>query len=125
MKVTMFQDRFAESVRNGTKLNTIRSKSASNPKVGEWRSLRRWTGKARRSKQEVLREAEIVSVYSIQISPTGVFYYDLNPACTLLAKYELNHFARQDGFKDWADMVQWFEANHGLPFDGVLISWNV
>ena len=33
-------------------------------------------------------------------------------------------FARLDGFKNAAEMLDWFEANHGLPFEGTLIEWN-
>jgi len=31
--------------------------------------------------------------------------------------------ARRDGFADAADMRQWFEATHGLPFHGLRICW--
>jgi hypothetical protein len=32
-------------------------------------------------------------------------------------------FARADGFKSMAAMMDWFEKAHGLPFEGVLIKW--
>ncbi len=35
----------------------------------------------------------------------------------------LDRFARADGFKDWAEMRDWFAAQYGLPFEGVLIQW--
>jgi hypothetical protein len=31
--------------------------------------------------------------------------------------------ARADGFTGWEDMRQWFDAEHGLPFDGIVLYW--
>jgi hypothetical protein len=49
----MFQDRFADKVRDGRKLHTIRKTARC--KVGDTLSLRRWSGTPYRSKQELLR----------------------------------------------------------------------
>jgi hypothetical protein len=35
----------------------------------------------------------------------------------------LNHFAKQDGFKDWTEMKTFWLTTHGLPFKGTLITW--
>jgi hypothetical protein len=56
MIVYMFQDRFSELVRDGSKRQTIR-KGLPRCKPGDTMSLRRWTGKPYRSKQEELRVA--------------------------------------------------------------------
>jgi hypothetical protein len=60
MRVIMFQDRFAELVRGGDKCQTIRWSARCRP--GDVLSLRRWTGKPYRSKQETLREAVCTAV---------------------------------------------------------------
>jgi hypothetical protein len=31
--------------------------------------------------------------------------------------------AKRDGFDSFADMADWFEKNHGLPFEGYIIRW--
>jgi hypothetical protein len=30
---------------------------------------------------------------------------------------------RRDGFTNWAEMRDWFDQLHGLPFSGLLIEW--
>jgi hypothetical protein len=32
-------------------------------------------------------------------------------------------FARVDGFQDYPALLEWFQANHGLPFEGIVIHW--
>ena len=34
-----------------------------------------------------------------------------------------DRFARADGFANWNEMREWFKAEHGLPFDGVVLYW--
>ena len=31
--------------------------------------------------------------------------------------------AVDDGFDSFAEMLEWFEKTHGLPFEGQLIQW--
>jgi hypothetical protein len=41
-----------------------------------------------------------------------------------LSELECDAFAQRDGFKDFYDMVDFFSAEHGLPFEGgSLIQW--
>ena len=42
---------------------------------------------------------------------------------TLYYGEQLDRIATADGFKDWRDMCMWFSETHGLPFEGVLITW--
>lgn len=109
--VRMFQPRFAPLVESGAKFQTIRNTPKVLPRVGDRVSCREWTGKPYRSKQRVLREAEITLVGPVRIE----FQETASRA---------NHdFARNDGFEDFWDMLAWFEKTHGLPFDGILIQW--
>lgn len=53
---------------------------------------------------------------------------DLPESCWSYQGAELDNFARQDGFQDWADMRQFWRDEHGElvrlgPFVGVLITW--
>lgn len=121
MRVIMFQDRFADLVRSGAKTTTIR-KSNWHIKPGKALSLRRWTGKPYRSKQEILREAVCRSVKGIHISETGCVIETI-PGYSggFTERGHENDIARRDGFTSFPDMVDWFKKNHGLPFEGYII----
>ena len=44
-----------------------------------------------------------------------------------VCNYEIVHldkFAQDDGFDNWQQLIEYFEKNYGLPFEGVLIQWN-
>lgn len=90
------------------------------PKPGDRISLRCWTDKPYRSKQRVLREATVESVAAIRICESSMWIgnegWNFNTP-------EADSFAVADGFRDFADLQQWFRDTHGLPFEGVLIRW--
>lgn len=117
--VRMFKPQFAPLVESGEKRQTVRPTPKRMPKVGEALSLRTWTGLPYRSKQRVLRETVVAEVREILVDEHGVTLYDGE------AGYAPNHytFAQADGFPTWADMRDWFQQQHGLPFRGVLIKW--
>lgn len=125
--VRMFSPRFAPLVESGAKLQTIRPTPKRMPQPGDTISLRCWTGKPYRSKQRVLREAVIAEVAEIELISNDVRWI-------INAEFEfgwdgpghddmMDHFARDDGFKHWPDMRDWFQQQHGLPFSGILIRW--
>jgi hypothetical protein len=114
VRVILFQERFAPLVAAGSKRQTIRKTARC--KVGDWVSLRRWTGKAYRSKQEVLRTDVCTAVMPVRI--------EWHAAYVGVVQVPGRDLAVQDGFKDWAEMRAWFEAVHGLPFLGWLIEWS-
>ncbi|MGR9108748.1 MAG: hypothetical protein ACU843_17665 [Gammaproteobacteria bacterium] len=72
-------------------------------------SLRAWTGKPYRSKQRELRKAQCIEVRPLVIDQD----------------FSDDRMARADGFIDAADMKEWFEETHGLPFTGTLIRWTL
>lgn len=117
--VRMFKPRFAALVEAGTKLQTVRPVPSRLPGPGDTISLRTWTGKPYRSKMRLLREARITAVVAIEISEDQI-HYD-NFLC--VARHNLDNFANADGFKGWIEMREWFRAEHGLPFKGILIQW--
>jgi hypothetical protein len=114
MRVILFQERFAEHVRRGWKLQTIRRTARC--KAGDVLSLRRWTGKPYRSKQEVLLETRCVLLLPIRISAQGIHVEGCGT--------NRDRMAASDGFRDWREMRDWFASVHGLPFNGFLISWS-
>ena len=115
MRVILFQDRFADKVRDGSKRQTIRKTARCKP--GDILSLRRWKGKPYRSKQEILREAVCSAVTPVEINSFGAdIIGDVFIHCP-------DTLARSDGFIGWPEMRDWFQETHGLPFNGFVIEW--
>lgn len=116
--VRLFQPRFADLVERGVKTQTVRKTPKRMPAAGDRISLRTWSGSPYRSKQRVLREAEIVEVW-----PVEIYGDSIHVGQRRLSSVEREAFARADGFRDFADLAEWFRTTHDLPFDGVLIRW--
>lgn len=117
--VRLFKPQFSALVESGKKLQTVRPTPKRMPRAGDTISLRTWTGLPYRSQQRVLREAVIESVVPITIQANGQFVIDSEPR----PAWEADDFAMQDGFRDANQMLVWFEAEHGLPFEGIVIFW--
>ena len=117
MRVILFQPQFAEMVRSGTKTQTIRKTARCKP--GEKLSLRRWTGKPYRSKQETLREAVCTNISNVLIRADRI-YIDGSP----LSWRDEDALAVADGFSNCGEMLHWFGTTHGLPFRGCMIKWS-
>jgi len=113
MRVITFKERFAEPVRSGAKRQTIRKSAGC--EVGDILSLRRWTGRPRRSRQELLRTEPCESVCAITVTDDGVSVEGAAVSAQAMAK--------ADGFADFAEMREFFRKTHGLPFSGYLIRW--
>lgn len=117
----MFMPQFAGKVRDGTKIQTIRPKPkrrADTPIPGDIVDCRMWQGEPYRSKQTKLREEEITLVARVSLAEGCLYIGKME-----LSKVEANRFARQDGFKNFREMQDWFWKTHELPFRGLLISW--
>jgi hypothetical protein len=115
----MFKPQFAPLVESGAKRQTVRPTPKRMPRPGDRISLRCWSGAPYRSKQRVLREAEISEVHHALIDANGVNLYERDAAWAP----DADSFARADGFADWPAMRAWFEETHGLPFRGVVLYW--
>lgn len=115
-----FQARFAPAIEAGTKRQTIRlpRKDTRHARLGE--AVQLYTG-MRTKACRLLREAVCCECRRVMIHHNNVWTYQ---PVTLIAGGDLEAFARRDGFTSWPDMRDWFEAAHGLPFDGFLIGWN-
>lgn len=117
--VRMFKPQFAPLVESGAKVQTVRPTPKRMPKPGDRISLRCWTGAPYRSKQRVLRVAEICEVHHTLIDADGVNLYLRDAAWAP----NPDAFARADGFANWPEMRAWFEETHGLPFRGIVLYW--
>jgi hypothetical protein len=121
--VRMFKPQFAEAVRSGAKSQTVRPTPKRRPEEGDRISLRAWTGRPYNSKQEVLREAEIIEVTDIAIYGDSI-HLTTNFWERRLTSEEREAFARADGFPDFEALATWFHETHDLPFHGILIQWD-
>jgi hypothetical protein len=117
--VRMFQPRFAQLVKTGAKLQTIRRVPKHMPKAGDQISLRMWLGKPYRSEQVILHESTITSVREIIIADNGWWIDNVK-----LASIEQMGIAVTDGFSTAAELTDWFDSTYGLPFTGIVIRWS-
>lgn len=121
MRVLMFQERFAGKVRDGSKPHTMRKTARCRP--GDVLSLRRWTGKPYRSKQETLRTETCLRVEPVHMENVRGRGFSVWVQGIGLMLHQIEHLALADGFDSYEDMVAWFLHTHGLPWDGFLIRW--
>lgn len=117
MPALNFKKQFAEAVESGKKRQTIRAYRADgrNPKHGQ--TLFLYTGMRTKGCRK-LREDECKSVIPISID-TDVIAYDGVPVDWPL----MEDVAKADGFESFYDLRDFFQQEHGLPFNGLLIHW--
>ena len=118
--VKTFEPRFVDAIRNGEKTQTIRPVPKRKISPGDFLSLRRWSGRPYFSKMDHIGQAVVTAVYDIEISEDAGIAIDRGAI-----NIEYNDFARQEGFRNWADMLEFFDDHYGLPFRGVLIRWEL
>lgn len=124
--VRMFKPRFAALVKSGAKLQTIRPTPKRMPRPGDILDARQWSGKPYRSKQIKLGEFIIANVAKVELRTYAVMMeFKTFTAAHAANTPSADAFARADGFTHWGDMLAWFEREHGLPFDGILILWTL
>ena len=133
MPALNFQKQFAEAVESGKKRQTIRKyrEDGRDPKVGD--TLYLYTGM--RTKQcRKLGEVECTDVQCIEVLDTtppwhwddDCMYIDGGSCGTfVVCPEDAELTARDDGFESWLAMHTWFKKTHGLPFEGLLIRWDV
>ena len=132
MKVFLFQPQFHQLILSGQKRQTIRATRKRPVRVGDELSLRYWTGKPYRSPQAILKEGVRCTRTGIvelipRSSADGMFISCFLNGDRLTAEVgrhgEWDNLAIADGFKNAAEMLEWFKQNHGLPFKGDLVCW--
>lgn len=121
--VRLFKPRFADLVESGRKLQTVRPVPKRMPRVGDIIDARRWEGLPYRSKQVSLLRAWVTRVELVEITLYGVGVWDAGRNEWTHDEFVPEEFAEADGFESWEEMRDWFKAEHGLPFRGVLLMW--
>jgi hypothetical protein len=118
MRILIFTPEFEAAIRAGVKNMTIRPVPRRPLQPGDDLSLRAWSGRPYRSKQRVLGDVPCVAVLPVRLVDD-----DVKLAGRSLPYAEAHRFACNDGFMSVGQMLDWFDALHGLPFEGVAICW--
>lgn len=116
MGIYNFHKRFVPMILAGEKTHTIRAPRKHPDKPGKMCHL--YTG-LRQEGARLLMRRRCVKIEEITIA-------DLRPPIIYINGEALSHseeeaFARRDGFKDFADMLAFW--NGRLPFEGHVIHW--
>jgi hypothetical protein len=113
-----FKQRFAAPILAGTKCQTIRADRRRHARPGEEMQL--YTGM--RTKQCRL----LARVKCSQVHPVTLSFLQGQVRIGRISYYDLDAFARRDGFEDWDDMRAFWHEEHGAPaeWEGVLVSWS-
>jgi hypothetical protein len=125
MNVFTFKNRFEAPALAGTKIHTMRGhRRDGRPRavVGERISLRVWTGRPYASKQREFAQATVEQVAPVEIEKYRTRLW-IGIGGEPLPLQQWNSLARHDGFADIRELLDWFEAENGLPFKGVLVVW--
>ena len=112
--VKLFQHWGAEKIRQGIKCSTIRplpKRAQDWPKIGDVLDAREWSGKPYRSKQVKIGRFTVSRVRKMRIETV----------LTFSSVWYFTNLAREEGFDSLDAMWQWFEREHGLPFEGLYI----
>ena len=109
MPAINFKPQFAPLVESGAKTQTIRK--ANRFKIGD--TVQLYTGQ-RTNLCRKLGEGVVEVVLPFYISRSPMLCRDAYAA-----------IAKADGFANAEEMVDWFEKQHGLPFEGWLIRWRL
>lgn len=118
--VMLFQQQFAPLVRAGSKRITIRRIRKKPILEGDILDLREWTAEPYRSKQKKIGLYRCTGTEPIQVLAPGL----VSVADMRLTWAETRKLAENDGFPTADAMLTWFERNHTLPFEGVIIGWD-
>ena len=119
MPLIGYKIQFAPLVKFGKKRQTIRAMRKRPFKVGD--RLYHYTGLRTKNCRKLL-ESDCKEVQQIIIDKKGDVYID--GRCLYESAKE--SFAYTDGFRGyekWRQMLNFFEKNHGLPFEGQIIKW--
>ena len=108
-----FKRRFADAVRDGTKIQTVRREGKRKPIV-TGTQLQLYTGMRTRGCVK-LRDAVCSGTSAISMTETSGFFL----GGRWLESDEIEAFAKKDGFVDAASMFDFFNP----PYDGWVIRW--
>ena len=120
-----FMERFAGLVERGEKLTTIRKVRKRPIKISD--TVHLYTGQRTKACRK-LGVGRCMQVRAILIKPlfnppdtVPMIFLDGRP----LPAWRLPAFTTADGFDHFDDFTAFFTKQYGLPFEGVLIEWEL
>jgi hypothetical protein len=119
-----FQKQFVDAVANGKKPHSIRA----GKRWREGMSIQFYTDVRQPTMRKIRPDGVAEDVLDCFIEDgrqdgMRMFLPRIYLAGRMLMADECQELARNNGFPDFARMLSWFRASHGLPFDGQLIHW--
>lgn len=127
MNCFSFQPRFVEPILAGTKDQTIRFPRKVPPKIGGTMHL--FTGMRTKACKKIAT-VTCTEILTIEISPFlfkgYVHLTAANDDTSILSEdWQLEAFAKRDGFFSWDDMCIFWQETHGaLLFQGEVYRWD-
>lgn len=119
-----FSAELARAVEDDDKRQTIRKTARCKP--GD--TLHLYTGMRTKSCR-LLGEARCTMVRRVEIRATEMFLDGHRLFPWLGSRDQLDptdtEFAEADGFPGFMEMAAWFDRKYGLPFEGVVIQWEL
>ena len=117
MPALNYQKQFAPLVESGQKRQTIRARRKHPIKRGD--RLHHFTGMRTKACRRLRGNVEDYCAFTVDIT-IHENRIETEDHVTVPGKEII---AQADGFKDFAEMLAWFQKTHGLPFHGQLIRW--
>ena len=121
-----FQKQFAKMVETGKKCQTIRAHRKDGRHANKDNKLQLYTGMRTKNCRK-LADAICTESCTVFINKNSyrIINEPLSIDITVYCEEHLNHFAKMDGFANFEELTEWFDKAHGLPFEGVLIMWEL
>lgn len=118
MPAYSFQKQFVNPVETGAKTHTIRGKRKNRPKPGQtfygYYAMR--TKQCRKIIQSTITRVQDITIWENHLHIIFVTVDDV-----VLCEDECEHLAVRDGFKDFAEMMSFWDGRR--PFEGDIIHW--
>ena len=118
--VTMFSHEFADQVRHGEKIQTVRPTRRIERRIGDLLDQRIWSGLPYRSKQERIGWGVVDLVAPIIIYDDG---FEMDGVRTSRPQ-DVEPFALRLGFFDWSYAAAWYGSRHTLPWRATITGWH-
>ena len=112
-----FSPEFAGAVTSGAKVQTIRKTRRGKP--GD--AVQLYTGQRTKKCRKLRPDTTLCYVDYVHIAPDGLTFgnKEKHPG-------NADAFAKRDGFKDFSDMLAWFQKKYGAShFVGYVHRWKV
>lgn len=130
MLLTFTKPEFEQLIKDGIKKHTIRADKGNRWKVGN--SIHFWRGNPRNTRGKV-KPRQFGTGVASRVETVRMEFKDLHllevhdivrlGTYVLETSQELDALAKNDGFNNWSEMLEWFD-NDSRQFIGKIIFWD-